>query len=351
MGLKTLCVAAYGASFMAGAEDGRSGPLGEGLALGSTMTEATLNAARATLTALVSVLMPPLGPVVGGAMIASSDPCQLPKPVLVPSGTLANWTPTILPFQLFRLGPVAIAAIPGEMTMQAGRRLQDSLKVVLAPIGVNQVILTGLANEYSGYITTPEEYDSQQYEGASTLFGRLTFDAYQQAFRELAVAMVTGQPAASGLPIPDLSAIPQIELQTGVFRDDLQIGETFGQVLVQPEPVNARGGAPVHVAFRSGHPKNDLRRNNTYFRIERDAGGGNWELAAWDSQPETRLYWGRPTSCPTDPCALSQMDVFWFVPTTATPGSYRIRLVGSWKNGQTGALTRYEGRSNLFTVQ
>jgi hypothetical protein len=162
---------------------------------------------------------------------------------------------------------------------------------------------------------------------------------------------IAGQPAAGGLPIPDLSAIPQIELQTGVFRDDLQIGETFGQVLVQPEPVYARGGAPVHVAFRSGHPKNDLRRNNSYFRIERDAGGGNWVLAAWDALPETRLYWGRPTTCATDPCALSQMDVFWYVPPTATPGSYRIRLVGSWKNGQTGALTRYEGRSDPFTIQ
>ena len=133
-----------------GAEDGPAGPATEGLELGNTIDQAGLNAFRAALVATVSALLPPLGPVVGGAMVASSDPCQLPKPVLMPTGSLTNWTPTILPFQLLRVGPLAIAGVPGEMTMQAGRRLRDSLMVVLAPLGVQRVVITGESSPRTG---------------------------------------------------------------------------------------------------------------------------------------------------------------------------------------------------------
>ncbi|UUZ49892.1 neutral/alkaline non-lysosomal ceramidase N-terminal domain-containing protein [Massilia sp. B-10] len=44
------------------------------------------------------------------------------------------------------------------------------------------------ANAYSGYVTTPEEYEAQHYEGASTHFGKWTLGAYQQSFHELASA-------------------------------------------------------------------------------------------------------------------------------------------------------------------
>ena len=369
-----LCPAAYGVSFNAGAEDGRAGPAVEGMALGSTMDFIGLMALRKTVVTTLRVvagLVPPLLPiltplfdVMDGVNAMSADPCQVPKPVLLPTGVLANWTPTILPFQVFRIGPLAIAGIPAEMTMQAGRRLSDSLLVTLAPLGVRKVILTGLANEYSGYVTTPEEYDSQQYEGASTLYGRLTFDAYQQIFRQLARAMANGQPALTGPPPQPLGLGPQIELQAGVVRDEVPAGDFFGKVLLQPPLIVSRGpNAQVHVIFRSGHPKNDLRRDSTYFLIERDPGGGSWTKVAWDAMPETRLFWSRvttaspgsqvigPTSCPGTPCPWSSMAVVWYVPTNATPGNYRIRLFGRWKNGVTGALVPYTGTTQTFLVQ
>lgn len=44
-----------------------------------------------------------------------------------------------------------------------------------------RVVLAGLTNTYSSYITTFEEYGVQRYEGASTIFGPHTLDAYIQA--------------------------------------------------------------------------------------------------------------------------------------------------------------------------
>ena len=351
VGGKSLCPAAYGASFMAGAEDGPSGPLGEGLALGSGMDQAALETVRAELVAVVAAFVPPAAPMIADMMLrsADSDRCQFPKPVLIPTGHYPNWTPEILPFQLFRIGPVAIAGIPGEMTIQGGRRLEGALEAALLPVGVTEVILTGLANEYSGYITTPEEYGSQEYEGASTLYGRLTFDAYKEIFVELATAMALNRPAASGPPAPDLAGLPQIELQTGVVQDGVPAGANFGDVVFDAEATVARG-REVRVAWRSGHPKNDLRRNNSHVRIERSLGGDRWELVDWDATPDTRLWWVRDPDCPIDACPWSRMAVVWNIPHDAVPGEYRIRFVGSWKS-RSGSLTRYQGTSRTFTVQ
>jgi neutral ceramidase len=100
------------------------------------------------------------------------------------------WTPNVLPVQLFILGELAIAGVPGELTTQSGRRLRKLLLDTLAPRGVTRVVSCCYANAYAGYITTPEEYDCQHYEGASTHFGRWTQPAYMAKFRELALELL-----------------------------------------------------------------------------------------------------------------------------------------------------------------
>jgi neutral ceramidase len=99
------------------------------------------------------------------------------------------WTPDILPVQVMVLGELAVAALPGEPTTQAGRRLRATVAEALKPRGVTTALVAGYANAYSGYVTTPEEYDAQGYEGASTHFGRFTLPAYQAELRKLATAL------------------------------------------------------------------------------------------------------------------------------------------------------------------
>lgn len=96
------------------------------------------------------------------------------------------WTPAVLPVQLVVIGPVAIAAAPAEITTVAGRRIRASVGRALAEWGIEQTVLSGYSNAYAGYVTTPEEYALQDYEGASTHFGKWTLPAYQTAFDRLA---------------------------------------------------------------------------------------------------------------------------------------------------------------------
>jgi neutral ceramidase len=341
---KKLCKAAYGLSFGGGAEDGPSGvkQFREGMTYTQTTAEELAN-----LRSLFSnpLLFPaPLRPVLQATANDLDDPCQRPKPVLLPTGAW-QWTPDILPFQLLRVGTLAIAAVPSEMTTQAGRRLRNQLLTTLRPHGVTYVVITGLANEYSGYVSTPEEYSVQHYEGASTLYGPLTLDAYLQVFGQLANAMAGNQSVPAG-PAPLNLSANQVSLQTGVLYDDKRLGEQFGQALQQPNAAVARGGT-VQATFRAGHPKNDLRTNNTYLWVERKD-GANWVPVAWDSMPETRLTWRRDKAA--DCLACSFADVRWDVPPDAVVGTYRIRHAGAWKNGKSGAISQYAGVTNNFQI-
>jgi neutral ceramidase len=72
--------------------------------------------------------------------------------------------PHVIPFQVLRIGAHTIVALPYEVTTESGRR-------IAAAVGSTKVIVSSVANEYTGYVTTPEEYTRQFYEGGHTIYG------------------------------------------------------------------------------------------------------------------------------------------------------------------------------------
>jgi neutral ceramidase len=135
---------------------------------------------------------------------------HLPKPVvLMPGIEDPSAVPQVLPVQLLRIGTVAVLGIPGELTTMAGRRLRTTVLDSIGSGGVKDVALATYANEYAQYTSTPEEYTSQQYEGASTLFGPHSLDRYQQIAARLAAAVASGTPIDPGPPPTPSSSPPQ----------------------------------------------------------------------------------------------------------------------------------------------
>jgi hypothetical protein len=102
--------------------------------------------------------------------------------------------PQVLPMQLLDIGGVAIAGVPAEFNSMAGLRLKQSLRDAFGN-SLSHVAIAGYCNGYSSYVSTREEYSAQHYEGASTLYGPATLEAYQQSFVELA-RRVQGLPHA-----------------------------------------------------------------------------------------------------------------------------------------------------------
>lgn len=78
-----------------------------------------------------------------------------------------EWQPETVSTQLATLGDIAIACVPGEFTTMSGRRLRAALREALSLREDTDVVIAGLCNTYSDYITTPEEY--QVRTGASAI--------------------------------------------------------------------------------------------------------------------------------------------------------------------------------------
>lgn len=78
-----------------------------------------------------------------------------------------------------------------------------------------EVILAGLSNIYTSYITTPEEYMVQRYEGASTIYGPHTLTIYLEKYVQLLSALLEGREVEAGPNPPNLDSA-QINLNTPV---------------------------------------------------------------------------------------------------------------------------------------
>ncbi|HEY5155223.1 MAG TPA: neutral/alkaline non-lysosomal ceramidase N-terminal domain-containing protein, partial [Acidimicrobiales bacterium] len=185
---------------------------------------------------------------------------QAPKGIMLPGGILNRLRPLVaqrVPVQLLRIGPLYLIGIPGEVTITAGLRLRRTVaEIVDAPL--EDVLVAGYSNGYIHYVTTPEEYEAQHYEGGSTLFGRWELGAFQQTVAELAHALKAGRAVDPGPETKDLSR-PHRKAGRPTRADEPAPGASFGDVLAGPRAAYGPGER-VTVRFVSAHLNNNLRR-------------------------------------------------------------------------------------------
>ncbi|MCX5043123.1 neutral/alkaline ceramidase [Aldersonia sp. NBC_00410] len=270
---------------------------------------------------------------------AALSKAQEPKDILLPMGLIDGMIQQVLPFHLVRLGSFYLFTCPFEPTINAGLRLRRALGAVLGA-APDVVQVQGYTNAYAHYLTTPEEYDRQEYEGGATVFGRWQLPAVVQIATGLARDLVTGRNSEPEGPALDLTGrIPNSPTGTP-FVDFTRPGETFGGVVVQPNasyPV----GATASAVFVAANPNNVLRRNDTYLLVERRSDGG-WVQVATDAVFETFLRFDKQ-----GPFTHAQVD--WAIPPSAASGTYRIRYFGDARSVD-GATTPFVGESVPFTV-
>lgn len=336
-GEQRLCVPARGYAFAAGAENGPSDIPGiyEGMTKDSLSITDKIN--RTDTSILGSATRAAFG-VVGAV---SQDPCQAEKPVLLPTGKL-GWVNSKQPVQLMRIANLALVAIPGEPTTMVGRRLQSAVLHELKDSGVNTVIVNGLANNYSGYVATREEYALQHYEGASTEYGPYQSNAYVQEYVQLARALKHNQPLKNHTAPPSIAAGKFAE-RPGVVFDDKPFNQAWGQVLVQPKQ-HYQKAEVVSVSFRGAHPKNNLRTEDTFLKVQRLV-QGKWVDYLTDASFDTRYSWAR------EGITYSKVTIDWRIDKDTPSGTYRILHQGDWKNGWDGKITAYAGASYAFEVE
>ncbi|XP_021551865.1 neutral ceramidase isoform X3 [Neomonachus schauinslandi] len=264
-----------------------------------------------------------------GKPSAEIKECHKPKPILLHTGELTKphpWHPDIVDVQIITIGSLAITAIPGELTTMSGRRLREAVQTEFATNGMQNmtIVISGLCNVYTHYITTFEEYQAQRYEAASTIYGPHTLSAYIQLFRGLVKAIATDTVAnLSRGPEPPFFKQLIAPLIPNVV-DRAPTGKTFGDVL-QPAKPTYRVGEVVEVTFVGANPKNSAenRTHQTFLTVEKyEAASATWQIVHNDASWETRFYWHKGL------LGHSNATIQWYIPDTAQPGIYRIRYFG-----------------------
>lgn len=359
---KRTCSGALGVSFGAGAEDG-PGPGVEGARCESDpdLLETAFRDAEVLMNATLrgfpgtwpAESIPPH--VLSAALMCNVDElppvmgdfsCQAEKPVFLPTGS------EVVPIQLFRIGNMAVLGVPWEVTTMASRRIQSLMLEELAPAGVDTLVIAGLVNGYVHYLTTREEYSSQQYEGASTLYGPWTQAAVAQESLKLARAIRDGVAAPEG-PARPVTA-PGMPARPPYVPSDTQHPEGVPGTLVRDVPAQATAGDTVTAEFVAGHPRNDLKIQTGYVFAERQTGNGEWERVAHDRDPELLFIWKpmSPSKIPVDPLVTgpSTAEAVWTLPANLPSGTYRLRHEGTARELALLPGTPYSGTSSAFTV-
>lgn len=295
----------------------------------------------------------PVWQVVSGLLSAPSEEqkaCHEPKPILLNVGELDTpyaWAANIVDVQTLRVGNLLIIVSPYEATTMAGRRWRNAVSTEATSFLDDEpmVVLGGPANTYAHYIVTPEEYEIQRYEGASTLHGKDQLDA----MINLTISNMNYlRPDATELPDPGPSAPDNREdslsFITGVVQDGHPSGSSFGDVVSQPESSYSLGDV-VSVTFQGANPRNNLRLEETFVTVERQDEDGDWTTVRDDADWFLVYTWRRTDFI----LGHSEVEVTWETAGNAESGTYRVRYYGDSKN-LLGSISAFEGVSESFEL-
>ncbi len=227
------------------------------------------------------------------------DKAQAPIPLDVPKA---------VPMMALRVGDRMVVSVPGEMTEDMGRRVRAAVMQASSSAGIADVVISGLANEYADYFTTPQEYDAQHYEGAATIYGRASSDALQQVLVGLAGDVVSNRPAPSPYEYDPVNGIGA-DADAGPFPT----GPSSASLKNQPLASYPRLGH-AWFSWQGGARGYDRPLERAFVLVQRQRGDGGWTTV--DTDLGLNMLWT------VDDSGLYRTK--WEVPLGAAAGSYRF---------------------------
>jgi neutral ceramidase len=227
--------------------------------------------------------------------------------------------PVGAPLAVVRVGTGVVVSNPGEVTVEVGRRLKEAVAEALSGTGVESVAISGLANEYQGYFTTPEEYAWQAYEGGQTNFGTYSSNLLVEETARLAETL------ASGAPAPPAYAF---DPTNGLEADHTPFPAGAGEGVVVEQPARVARLERASFTWRGGARGTDRPLDRAFVRVERRAPGG-WLRVADDLGSRVAWRVEGNEQVPLGPRYLVEANegtytAPWEVPLDASAGRYRF---------------------------
>lgn len=229
--------------------------------------------------------------------------------------------PTAVPLSALRVGGQVVVTIPGEMSEQMGRRLRGAVLRAAGDSGIRRVVVSGLANDFIQYLTTPEEYGRQHYEGGTTLFGPASGVFVQERLSQLVRRLVAGRPA------PQADSFDPVN---GVDDSAARYGRGAGEGVALTQPGDVRRLDRARFRWTGGERGLDRPLDSPFVTIQRHTGGG-WR--AVDDDLGLDILWTVDSH--------GTYTALWEAPRNARPGRYRFAI----------SANRYRLRSRRFALR
>ena len=195
-----------------------------------------------------------------------------------------------------------------DLSSQFPSRFED--QHARSPAGVADALVVGLANNYTGYYTTPEEYDQQHYEGGHTVFGLWSGNLIVQTHTALTSAM-----AAGTLAPPPAAAPPEGTTDPGTPPSG--DGGVAGTLDAGPSPPVERMRT-FEIVWHGGLRGQDRPVGAPFLVLERQQADGSWTLV--DSDLGFAFVW-RETG--------GEYHARYDVARDFALGTYRVRIVSA----------------------
>lgn len=226
--------------------------------------------------------------------------------------------PGVLPVHLVRLADHAVVGLPFETTVEAGRRIGAA--VADSHLPVSTAFVSSLVNDHCDYLTTPEEYSAQHYEGASTLFGPRQQDWVAGTARRVADDLAGGT-----APVPversfDFGVRRYLARTTGVAATRRILGLQFTE------------STPVEDAFWeltwSDVAPGDLHWHEPLVRVEVATDDG-WSTASYDGRPVDDQGWRLGVTYLGQRHDSHRYAARWYAPPLGRPVRHRFVLIAN----------------------
>lgn len=342
-GGRMTCDPAWGAAFASGSSE----DLGTILAREGADNSTSLSQLVGFLISLPIVpdLLKPLIGLSNQPVTTEVRQCQGRKDVL------AALVPGPTSLQVVKLGSLTIAFTPFELTTMTQYRIRRHLAETLKA-GPNDVIAVGYnsgavpslqVDSTGGYVVTPEEYESKQYESGYTAWGKWTQPAITQALDAMTQTLIADNAIPSLTPVVPTPQDPLVvaantpddKMSAATPWDGAPLFTGVGTVLSAPKvvqhEVNGKLQADdkrrfLEATFVSGHPMNRQRSVDTFLVIEKQADDGSWKEVERDGRWGTTVQWKAIPLC----INCRSATVSWQVPE-GSKGNYRIVHKGNYK--------------------
>ena len=220
--------------------------------------------------------------------------------------------PTVIPVHLLRLGAAAVVGVPFETTVEAGRRIAAA--VLGSALDVRTAFVSSLVDDHTDYLTTPEEYSAQYYEGASVLFGPRQQEWVAGQARQLADDLAAGVGSAPRARSFDFGVRRYLAHPSGVSATRLFGEVRFVEATVTEDAFWEQRWSDV--------APGDLVWHEPLVRVEAKV-GGRWDAVADDDGWHLGVtYLGRRTG-------RHGYVARWYAPPLGRPDVHRFVLLAN----------------------